>query len=143
MKHPLKLVTVALLGAALVTPAWAFEQLLGRYEGKIKQVEGYSAQLDASCSVNVGKADLFGGAVTFEVQGIEKLLVEQRRVEADLKPGSAELKWVTPGSSGKPVEVVTLRLKGDGSPQSLRLFLRWSAQHREKAIICGELSRRD
>jgi hypothetical protein len=142
MKNPFSLAILILVGSSLTTPAWAFESLLGNYEGKIKHVEGYSAQADAACSVVVGTSDLFGGAVTFEVQGIEKLLVEKRRVEADFKPGVTELKWVTTGGSAKPGELVGLKLRDDGSLQSLKLHLKYGAQHREKTVVCGELARR-
>lgn len=142
MKDLFKFLALIAIGSTLTAPALAFESLLGDYTGTIKVVQDYSGQVGEPCVVTVGSSDLYGGAISFEIQGVEKLLVEKRRVEADFKPGLTELKWGTTGGSAKPGEVVALKLRGDGSLLSLKLFLKYGAMHKEKTIVCGELARR-
>ena len=95
MKVLFRYVALLIMGAGIATQASAFESLLGDYDGKIKVVQDYGGQVGDSCKVTVGSSDLYGGAISFEIQGTEKLVVEKRRVEADLSPAS-------PTPSGSP-----------------------------------------
>jgi hypothetical protein len=104
-------------------------------------LEGYPDRVDDACSVTVATSDLYGGAISFEIRGVEKLTVEERRVDSDLKPGKPVVKWVSPGSSNAPIEIVVLNLRDDGSLKSLRLMLKDALRHQEKFIVCDELVR--
>jgi hypothetical protein len=55
-------------------------------------LEGYPDRVDDACSVTVATSDLYGGAISFEIRGVEKLTVEERRVDSDLKPGKPVVK---------------------------------------------------
>jgi len=130
------------LGACLAADAWAFEEMLGDYEGKIRNLSAYRGQVDDVCRVTVARSDLYGGAVSFEIRGAEKLLVEERRVTKDYRPGVPEVSWVTPGSPPQgPGEVVGATFRNDGSLMSLKLLLRYAASHQVKFIVCGDLRR--
>jgi hypothetical protein len=104
-------------------------------------LEGYPDRVDDACSVTVATSDLYGGAISFEIRGVEKLTVEERRVDSDLKPGKPVVKWVSPGSSNAPIEIVVLNLRDDGSLKSLRLMPKDALRHQEKSLsvmnLCG------
>jgi hypothetical protein len=127
------------LGSTLACQAWAYENLVGEYAGKLSGVEGYSGNVGDPCAVMVGKSDMYGGSLIFEIRNTEKLLMETRNVEKALKRKSDTVKMVTPGSSGKPGEIVVMTLGGDGTMQSLKLMLKWPHQHQEKSATCGDL----
>jgi hypothetical protein len=133
--------TLLIIGSVFATQALAFESLLGDYRGKITMLEGYGDHVDDPCSVTLATSDLYGGAISFEIRGLEKLSVEKRRVESDLKSGRPVVKWISPGSSNKPVEIVVLNLREDGSLRSVRLMLKDSLRHQDRFIVCDELVR--
>ena len=138
----LKYFAPIVFGSFIAANAWAFENLLGDYEGKIKNLAGYSGQANDACRVTVARSDLYGGAVSFEIHGAEKLLVEESRVAKDYQPGIPEISWVTPGSSPRqPGEVVSATFRDNGSMKSLKLLIKHSALHQVKHILCGELKR--
>lgn len=74
-----------------------------------------------------------------EIAGAEKLCMETRDVAQAFERQSEVVKMVTPGTSGKPAEIVMLKLGRDGSLQSLKLGIRSSSQHPVKFITCGDL----
>lgn len=127
------------LGSTLAFQACAYETLLGEYTGKISSVEGYSSSVGDPCAVTVGKSDLYGGSVVFEIRNVEKLLMETRNVEKALQQKSDIVKILTPGSSGKPAEIVVMKRGGDGTMHSLTLKRFWNQQHRETSVTCSDL----
>jgi hypothetical protein len=131
------------LGSTLACQAWAYENLVGEYTGKLISVEGYSGNVGDPCAVMVGTSDRYGGSLTFEIPNFDKLLMETRNVEQALEQKSDTVKMMTPGSSAeKPVEVVVMKLGGDGNMRSLTLKRLWRQQHREKSVTCGYLSKK-
>jgi hypothetical protein len=129
------------LGACLAADASAFETMLGDYEGKIRNLSAYRGKVGDVCRVTVARSDLYGGAVSFEIRGAEKLLVEERRVAKDYRPGVPEASWVTPGGTGRPGELVGTTFRNDGSLMGLKLLLKDAASHQVKFIVCGDLRR--
>ena len=127
------------LGSTLACQAWAYESLVGEYAGKLSEVVSYSGNVGDPCAVMVSRSDMYGGSLVFEIRNAEKLLMETRNVENALKQQSDTVKMPSPGSSGKPAEIVVMTRGGDGAMQSLRLKLVWPGQHREKSITCGDL----
>jgi hypothetical protein len=128
------------LGASLAFQAWAYENLLGEYTGKLSSVEGYRGNDGDPCAVTVGKSDLYGGALIFEIRNVEKILMETRNVEEALKRKSDTVRVFTPGSSAtQPAEVVLMKLGGDGIMRRLVLKRIWKQQHQEKSVTCGDL----
>lgn len=127
------------LGSTLACQAWAYENLVGEYTGKLSSVEGYSGNVGDPCAVMVSRSDMYGGSLVFEIRNAEKLLMETRNVENALKRKSDTVKLVTPGSSGKPAEIVVMIRGGDGAMQSLKLKLIWPGLHQEKSVTCGDL----
>ena len=131
---------VLILGSTLAFQACAFENLVGEYIGKLSSVEGYRANVGDPCAVLVGKSDMYGGSLVFEIRDVEKLTMETRNVEKALKPKSDTVKIHTPGSSfDKPAEIVVMKLGDDGTMQSLKLMRHWGQQHREQSVTCGDL----
>lgn len=127
------------LGSTLAFQACAYENLLGEYTGKISSVEGYSSKVGDPCAVMVGTSDMYGGSLVFEIRNVEKLMMETRNVEKALQKKSDTVKLHTPGSSGKPAEIVVMKLGGDGTMQSVMLKRFWNQQHRENSVTCGDL----
>jgi hypothetical protein len=127
------------LGSTLACQAWAYESLVGEYAGKLSEVAGYSGNVGDPCAVTVGTSDMYGGSLVFEIRNAEKLLMETRNVENALKRKADTVKLVTPGSPGKPAEIVVITRGGDGAMQSLKLKLVWPTQHQEKSVACGGL----
>ena len=130
---------VLVLGSTLAFQVWAHESLVGEYTGKLSSVEGYSGNVDDPCAVTVGTSDMHGGSLVFEIRNVDKLMMETRKVEEALKQKSDTVKLVTPGSSSKPIEIVVMKLGGDGVMQSLKLARIWKQQHQEKSVMCGGL----
>ena len=128
-----------ILGSTLAFQACAYENLLGEYTGKISSVEGYSGKVGDPCAVMVGTSDMYGGSLVFEIRNIEKLLMETRNVEKALTRKSDIVKLLTPGSSGKPAEIVVMKLGDDGTMHSLMLKRFWNQQHRETSVTCSDL----
>lgn len=133
-----------ILGSTLAFQACAYEGLIGEYTGKLSSVEGYSGNAGDPCVVMVGKSDLYGGSLVFEIPGFERLLMETRNVENALKRKSKTVKIHASGggSFDKPAEVVVMKLGSDGIMQSLMLKRIWTNQHREKSVMCGDLTRK-
>ena len=127
------------IGACIAGQALADVGLIGNYEGKLKEVDGFSGHPGDTCTVTVSSSDLFGGAIIFDIANSVKLSVEKRRVESALEPGAPEAKWATPGGSTKPVEIVFVKLGDDGVMKALTLRLKYPVQHQEKSIVCSDL----
>ena len=127
------------LGSPLACQAWAYDNLVGEYTGKLSSVEGYRANVGDPCAVLVGKSDMYGGSLVFEIRDVEKIMMETRHVEKALQRKSGIVKIRTPGSSGKPGETIIMTLGADGTMQSLKLDLFWNQEHREKWVTCGDL----
>jgi hypothetical protein len=83
------------IGACIAGQALADVSLIGSYEGKLKEADGFSGQPGDVCTVTVSSSDLFGGAIVFDIANRAKLTVEKRRVESALQSGAPEAKWVT------------------------------------------------
>lgn len=131
-----------LLAICVSSSAWAYDDLLGDYEGKIRNLAGHSGQVADACKVTLARSPLYGGSVSFEIHGADKLMVEERRVAAEYRPGRPEIEWVTPGGSpDKPGEVVSATFRKDGSLKSIRLLRKYAASQQVKFILCGELRR--
>ena len=129
-----------ILGSTLAFQASAYENLVGEYTGKLSSVEGYSSNVGDSCAVMVGTSDMYGGALTFEIPNFDKLLVETRNVEKELKKKPDSVKFQAPGGGGgKPIEIVVMKLGDDGTMQSLMLKRIWKQQQQEKSVTCGDL----
>lgn len=129
-----------LLGSTLACHAWAYENLLGEYTGKLSSVEGYSGNAGDPCAVIVGTSDMYGGSLIFEIRNVEKILMETRNVEEVLKRKSDTVRVFTPGSgASKPAEVVVMKLGGDGFIRSLMLKRIWKQMHQEKSVTCDDL----
>lgn len=129
------------LGLGLALQASAYESLLGEYSGTLVSLEGQSGTVGDPCTAVIGRSDLFGGAVMFEMRNIEKLVVETRRVESALQQASGTVKIHTPGGSGQPAEIVILKFGSDGALRALKLARHWAAQHRERSATCGDLKK--
>jgi hypothetical protein len=131
------------LGASLACQAWAYENLLGEYTGKLGNVEGYSFHAGDPCTAMVGTSDLYGGSLIFEIHNVEKILMETRNVEEALKRKSDTVRVFTPGSSAsQPSEVVLMKLGRDGIMRGLVLKRIWKQQHQEESVTCGDLRKK-
>ena len=130
------------MGLTLAFPACAYENLVGEYTGKLSSVDAYKGNANDPCTVMVGTSDMYGGALTFEIPNFDKILVETRNVEKELQKKPDTVKFLAPGSSGKPIEIVVMKLGGDGIMQSLMLKRIWKQQHQEKSVTCGDLSKK-
>lgn len=127
------------LGSTLAFQACASENLVGEYTGKLSSVEGYSGNVGDPCAVMVGTSDMYGGSLIFEIPDFDKIMMETRHVEEAIKKNPDAVKLVTAGSSGKPIEIVVMKVGGDGVMQSLTLKRIWKQQHQEKSVACGDL----
>lgn len=133
---------ISILGTILAFQAYAYENLVGEYTGKLSSVEGYSGNVGDPCAVIIGTSDRYGGSLIFEIRKVEKLVMETRKVEQAIKPESDTVKIATPGrSGGEPAEIVVLKLNGDGTIQSLKLMVHGGVPRRDKSVICGDLSK--
>jgi hypothetical protein len=130
---------VLLFSSTTAIAAPASENLVGEYTGKLSSVEGYSSNVGEPCAVMVGTSDMYGGSLIFEIPNFDKLMMETRHVEEELKRKPDTVKLLTPGSSSKPIEIVVMKLGGDGIMQSLMLKRIWKQQHQEKSVTCGDL----
>lgn len=130
---------VLFLGSTLVCQAWAYENLVGEYVGKLRGVDSYSGNVDDQCTVMVGTSDMYGGSLVFEIRNAEKISIETQNVEKALKQSSGIVKMITPGRGGRGSETVVMTLRGDGTMKSLKLTLKWPQQHYEKSVSCGDL----
>ncbi len=131
---------VLILGSILAFQAYAYENLVGEYTGKLNSVEGYSGKVGDPCVVMIETSDKYGGSWIFEIRNVEKLVMETRKVEQALKQESDTAKIHTPGrSGGVPAEIVVLKLTGDGTIQSLKLGLHGGIPRREKSVVCGDV----
>jgi hypothetical protein len=128
-----------ILGSTLAFQACAQESLVGEYTGTLSSVGGYGVSVGDPCAVLVGKSDMYGGSLVFQIRDVEKIMMETRHVEKALQQKSDIVKIRTPGSSGKPGETIIMKLRADGTMQSLKLDLFWNQEHREKWVTCSDL----
>jgi hypothetical protein len=141
VKALFKNLALLIIGSVFTAQALASEAILGDYQGKVSMVKDYRSRVDETCRVIISASDLYGGSLNFEILGAEKLTIEERRVDSDLKPGKSVIKWISPRSYNKPIEVIVLELRNDGSLKSLKLILKDPTRHQEKFIVCDELTR--
>lgn len=131
---------VLLLGSVLACQAWATENWVGEYSGKLSEVAGFGGDVGDPCDVVVGTSDVYGGSLVFEIRNTEKILMETRNVEQALKRKSNTVKLITPGSSSsKLAEIVVITLGDGGTMKSLKLMRKWGQQLQEKSVTCGDL----
>ena len=130
---------LVLLVAVLAGQAWAQEQWVGEYAGKLTAVDSVAGNVGDPCVVGVTASDMFGGSLAFEIRGIDKILMENRNIQKALEKKSDNIRLITPGGPGKPAEIVFMTLGEDRSLKSLKLVRKWGQQQREQSAVCGEL----
>jgi hypothetical protein len=143
MRMLLKSLAALAAATSCSLPALAYESLIGEYEGSVKGVIGYSKQEGDACAVKISKSDLYGGSVSFAISGVDEVLFETHRVSEALGAGGREVKLTSPGGTGKDNEIVFMKLGTDGAMKFLKLTRkRQTAQHTERPISCGDLTRK-
>lgn len=129
------------LGTTFAAQACAYESLIGEYTGKLESVEGYTGNAGDPCTVTVAASNMYGGSVSFEIRNMEKLFIEVRAVQNALSQATGVVKIHSPGGTGKPAEIVVMKVGSDGALSSLKLMRRWGGQHQQKSAACSGLSR--
>lgn len=133
---------LALLLVVLAGQAWAQQQWVGEYAGKLTAVDSVAGNVGDPCVVGVAASDMFGGSLVFEIRGIDKLLMENRNIQKALEKKSDSIRLLTPGGAGKPAEIVFITLGEDRSLKSLKLMRKWGQQQKEQSAVCGELAKK-
>lgn len=129
----------ALATIALVGQAWAQEQWVGEYAGRLTAANSVPGKIGDPCAVSVTTSDMFGGSLVFEIRDIDKISMETRNIQKALEKKSDSIRLITPGGAGKPAEIVFITLGEDRSLKSLKLLRKWGQQQKEQSAVCGEL----
>jgi hypothetical protein len=143
MRRQYQLVATLIIGLSMTIPGWASEKLLGAYEGKIKEVEGYGGKVGETCVVKIEASDRFGGSTTFRIDDSQTLLFGTKEVDAALGSTDAQAKLYTPGGTARCDETVVMNRRPDGTLRFLKLVLsKCGSFQRTKFIACGELTKK-
>jgi hypothetical protein len=127
------------LGLTLSLQATAANNLIGQYNGKIKEVSGYPGSAGDTCTVTIGTASNYGGSTSFSINGIEPILFENRQIDKDIDSGKKLIKLMTGGSVYKDKEVVVVKLGDDGTPTYVKTMRMSNSTHTKKSIDCDGL----
>jgi hypothetical protein len=139
MKPLTRFAPILSFGFCLSLPALAADSLVGEYEGKIKEVDGYAGQAGDACVVKIGTAADYGGSTTFGVNDVDTILFEDRHVDKLLDSERKVIKLITPGGPGKDVQIVIMKLGEDRAPTYLKMVRKKPVQHTHKFIDCDGL----
>jgi hypothetical protein len=130
-----------MLCSLFAIPALAYENLVGEYTGKIIGVVGYNSNVGDPCTVMVGKSDMYGGSLIFEIRDTGKILMEIWNVRNALEQNLDTVKMSTPGTVGRPAEGVVISRGSNGAMQSLKLMFKGGRRGHDRAVNCGNLSK--
>lgn len=127
--------------------------LLGRYQGILKHVEGYSKTEGEACQVSIRRIDMYGSAYEFEIDDDIRIVFEERYINREMrtdgraKPRENEehaLRQVKLYSAGDPrrsSDTVLMQLGDDGSLAFMKM--QTSYKHYKRILACGELVQKD
>jgi hypothetical protein len=143
MKSAIKVVTLLLIAASSPIEAQTPQNLVGEYLGHVKKSDGYDARTGDSCVAKIAKSDLYGGSLSFSLNGADTIVFEIPKVSAAMRAGGRKVQLLSkPQRQDQDAEMVYMVLRKNGSLLLLRLSRANPRSGSKRFIACGELLRK-
>jgi hypothetical protein len=143
MKIVITVVTLLLIAALTPIDAHAYQDLIGEYQGHVKQSEGYDTHAGDPCVAKITQSDLYGGSLSFSLNGVDAIVFEIPKVSAAMKTGGGKVQLLSkPQRPDQDAEMVYMVLRKNRSLLLLRLTRADPRSSSKRFVACGALEKK-
>ena len=143
MKSAIKVVTLLLIAASSPIEAQIHQNLVGEYQGHVKQSDGYDIHAGDPCVAKITKSDLYGGSLSFSLDSADTIVIEIPKISAAMWVGGRKVQLLPkPERPDQDVKMVFMILRKNDCLLILRLSRANPQSGSKRLIACGELLRK-